>query len=68
MSLRAFHLLFIVVSIILAFGFAAWSVDAYLTRREGLSLVYAAGSAAVGVALVMYFLKVRAKFKRMEAS
>jgi hypothetical protein len=45
MSLRTFHLLFIVLSIVLAVFMAAWAVDQYRVRHE-------AGYAAAGLAAV----------------
>ena len=46
MSLKAFHVLFITASVLLAFGMAAW-----LMKR---SIAGAAAACAVGVALVGY--------------
>jgi hypothetical protein len=56
MSLKAFHLIFIVVSIALAFGFGVW-----LVLQGGLlNILLGVGSFIVGVALIFYeryFLK-----------
>ena len=56
MSLKAFHLVFITVSIALAFGFGVW-----LACQGGvLNLVFGAVSVAIGVGLIFYeryFLK-----------
>lgn len=56
MSLKAFHLIFIVVSIALAFGFGVW-----LVLQGGLlNILLGVGSFAVGVGLIFYeryFLK-----------
>ena len=46
MSLKAFHVLFITASVLLAFGMAAW-----LMRSSALG---AAGALAVGLALIGY--------------
>ena len=48
MSLKAFHVLFIIVSILLAVGCAAWS------WVNGTSPAFGYGSAAAAVALVCY--------------
>jgi hypothetical protein len=61
MSLKAFHLVFIITAIMLAFGFGAWSLLNYYSPH-GLAgdLVSGIGSIVVGVALVVYeryFLK-----------
>ena len=61
MSLKAFHLVFIAASILLALGFAGWSLMNYFSPQGSrLDLVLAIGSAVVAVALVFYeryFLK-----------
>ena len=54
MSLKAFHVFFIVLSILLAAGCAAWAFV------NGASMIFGIGSAAVAIALVVYaFLFVR---------
>ncbi len=50
-SLKQFHLLFIVLSIALAFGFAGW---AFHDHRVGMAI----GSALAGGALIVYLKKV----------
>ena len=60
MSLKAFHLVFITASVLLAIGFAAWSLMAYAEERRGIDLVFGAGSALAGIGLIVYgryFLK-----------
>jgi multisubunit Na+/H+ antiporter MnhC subunit len=56
MSLKAFHLVFIMVSIALAFGFGVW-----LAIQGGLwNVIFAIGSFGAGVGLIFYeryFLK-----------
>ena len=61
MSLKTFHLIFIVTAILLAFGFGAWSILNYYSPH-GLAgdLVSGIGSVVFGIALVVYeryFLK-----------
>ena len=56
MSLKAFHLVFIIASIVLAFGFGVWLV----TEGGLLNMIFAVVSFAVGVGLIFYeryFLK-----------
>ena len=61
MSLKAFHLVFISFSCLLAFGFGAWLLHGY--HSEGASSTWLAGGLAsclTGVALIVYgryFLK-----------
>jgi len=61
MSLKAFHVVFIVASIVLAFGFGTWSVLNYRGPNGTVwDLVIALASFAIGVGLVIYeryFLK-----------
>lgn len=60
MSLKAFHLIFIVASIVLAFGFAVWLVVNFFHEGGILNLVFAVASVGVGVGLIFYeryFLK-----------
>ena len=61
MSLKAFHLVFIIASILLAFGFAAWSLLNYHSPNGSTTdLVVGLGSLAGGLGLIgyeIYFLK-----------
>lgn len=60
MSLKAFHIVFIVASVLLAFGFAAWSFSQYFHSREALDLAFGIGSLLAGGGLAAYgkyFLK-----------
>jgi len=64
MSLKAFHIVFIVASILLAFLFAGWSFSSYF-RDQGpvLHLVFGIGSFIAGVALIVYSKYVLRKLK-----
>lgn len=65
MSLKAFHIVFIGASILLALGFAWWCLRDYRAEGRVLDLAYGAGSLLVAVALGIYgrlFLK---KLKRV---
>ena len=68
MSLKSFHLLFIVASIILAFGLGAWALDAYMARGEAGSLVLGVCAVVLAAGLIVYGRKVRLKFKHLGAS
>jgi hypothetical protein len=60
MSLKAFHLVFIVASTLLAFGVAAWSLKIYTDGRQWMDLAFGVGSAIAGIGLILYgryFLK-----------
>ncbi len=54
MSLRAFHVVFIVVSIALTVVVAAWGVQRYVVADEIGPLTVAALAVASGAALVVY--------------
>jgi hypothetical protein len=54
MSLRAFHLLFIALSVALAAFFAAWAAGQYRTGEEAGYAVLAVACVAAGVALGIY--------------
>ena len=61
MSLKAFHLVFIVASIMLALGFGAWALVNYFSPPGGLRfLVAGIASLVIALGLVVYeiyFLK-----------
>jgi hypothetical protein len=54
MSLRAFHLLFIALSIVLAAFLAAWAMGQYQAERHAGYLLAGAGSLACAAALAIY--------------
>ena len=60
MSLKAFHLVFIIASILLAFGFGVWLAVRFFSEGGAWNLIFAAASFAAGVGLIFYeryFLK-----------
>jgi hypothetical protein len=61
MSLKTFHLFFIIVCIVMSLAFAAWNFANYFSPGGAAAdLVIGAGSALAAVALVVYeayFLK-----------
>jgi len=54
MSLRAFHLLFISVSVILAAFCAAWAVGQYRVEHDAIYAVTTAGAIATAAGLMWY--------------
>lgn len=55
MSLKAFHIIFVVASTLLTFGFAAWAVVQYLNGAgTGGLLALGIGSFACGIGLIVY--------------
>jgi len=65
MSLKAFHIVFIIASILLAFGFAAWALVNYAKEGERSLLWYGVGSAVAGAALIGYFAYVLKKLRNV---
>ena len=65
MSLKAFHVVFITVSILLAFGFAVWEFVAYSDSRRMVDLGFGLGSTVAGVGLVFYGRYVLKKLKHI---
>ena len=63
MSLKAFHIVFIAASILLAFGFGAWSFREYSNNDGVWNLVFGIGSTAAGVALIFYGKVILRKLK-----
>ena len=60
MSLKAFHVVFILVSLMLTIGFGVWAVKQYLSHGERLTLAMGIGSFASSLGLIVYgswFLK-----------
>jgi hypothetical protein len=60
MSLKAFHLVFIIASIVLAFGFGIWLVVTFFKEGGVMNLIFAIASFGAGVGLIFYeryFLK-----------
>jgi len=63
MSLKAFHIVFVTASILLAFGFGAWSFLNYKDDGRTLDLVFGIGSVAAGIGLVIYERMILRKLK-----
>ena len=54
MSLKAFHIVFIVVSTLLAFGFGAWALKQYFSQRSTTDLALGIASLVLGLGLIWY--------------
>lgn len=65
MSLRAFHLLFIALSIVLAAFLAAWSGGQYRLEHETIYAVTAAGALATGGLLAWYGARFQRKTRHL---
>jgi ABC-type Mn2+/Zn2+ transport system permease subunit len=65
MSLRAFHLLFIALSVILTAFFAAWAAGQYRAAQGAAYALVAVASLATGVGLVIYGAKFQRKTRHL---
>ena len=54
MSLKTFHIFFISISVLLAFGFGVWSYIAYSNAGNVINLIGAILSVVFGVGLIFY--------------
>ena len=54
MSLKAFHIVFVTASIVLALAFGGWSLANYFQGGTVGDLLFGIGSLVVSVALVFY--------------
>jgi len=64
-SLRAFHLLFIAVSIVLAAFLAAWAVAQYRVGHDAVYLGAGGASLMSGAALAIYAVAFQRKTRNM---
>jgi len=65
MSLRAFHLLFITLSVILTAFFAAWAAGQYSAVHDVSYVIAAVGSLAAGLGLVLYGARFQRKTRNL---
>ena len=65
MSLRAFHLLFIALSVMLATFFAAWAIGQYRAEHQAAYALTGVGSFASGIGLAFYGVAFRRKTRRL---
>lgn len=64
MSLRMFHLVFILIAIVATDMFGGWAVWEHAHTRETATLVIGMASFATGFALIIYGLWVAKKFQQ----
>lgn len=65
MSLKAFHLLFIGMSVVLAAFVAAWAVGQYRAGGDVGYIATAVGSALGGAGLIVYGAKFQRKVRQL---
>ena len=65
MSLKAFHVFFIAISIAMAAGLGAWGVLDHRSSGSEVNLAIGSGSGAIAVGLVAYLRSFLRKWKRV---
>jgi hypothetical protein len=65
MSLKAFHMVFVVAAILLAFFFGAWLLHDYLATREAAELIVGILSILAGMGLIWYGKSILRKLKHI---
>jgi FlaG/FlaF family flagellin (archaellin) len=65
MSLRAFHLLFIALSVVLAAFFAAWATGQYRLEHEPVYALACVLAIAAGAGLAVYGTKFQRKTRNL---
>lgn len=63
MSLRAFHVIFIVVCVALSVGVTAWGIRQYMQQHSTAALALAAVFALAGVVMIVYGKKTFGKLR-----
>jgi hypothetical protein len=64
-SLKAFHIAFIIISIILAFGLCAWLIAAYVESGNAGNLLLAGLSLLAAVGLILYGVRFVRKLRNV---
>jgi hypothetical protein len=62
-SLKAFHIVFVTVSVLLALGFGVWSLVQYSEGKRVIDLAFGIGSLLAAIGLVFYGRYVLKKLK-----
>ncbi|MBI5473421.1 MAG: hypothetical protein HY961_13835 [Ignavibacteriae bacterium] len=65
MSLKAFHIFFIIASIVLALGFAIWEVNRYTSSGEVLELFAAIVAVLMAIGMIAYGIRFMRKLKNV---
>ncbi len=65
MSLKAFHVVFITLSVLLCLGIGGWGIYSFLTDSNEVGIIVALFFILLGVGLIFYELKFINKFKNV---
>ena len=66
MSLKAFHIFFVVVSVLMCLGVGAWGTRQYLESDQGTGLGLAVMCFVLGAGLIVYGFKVYKKLSELD--
>jgi hypothetical protein len=66
MSLKAFHVFFITISVLMCLGFGAWCISSDYARGRTAYLIAGYASFGLGVLLVLYEIAFLRKFKDLD--
>ena len=67
MSLKAFHIFFIVVSILLSLGLGWWNLSEYQLTENSSYLAWTIGSFVTGLGILIYLVSFIRKAKQIPA-
>ena len=65
MSLKAFHIVFIALSSLMAFGFAVWLIKGFTVSDNPLQLIAGMASVLVAAGLIVYGIRFIRKLKHV---
>ena len=65
MSLKAFHIFFIALSVLTAFGFAVWVISGYTKSGNTDQLIAGVISVLAGAGLIVYGIRFLRKLKHV---
>ena len=65
MSLKAFHLFFISVSVLLSLAVGGWGIQSYLTNSDGVGILVGLFFLLLGIGLMFYEMSFIRKFKHV---
>ena len=65
MSLKAFHIVFISISVLLAMGFAAWEIKGFVTAGNTGQLMAGIVSVLIAIGLSIYGVRFMKKLKHV---
>ena len=65
MSLKAFHLFFISISVLLSLAVGGWGIQSYLTNSDDVGILVGLFFILLGIGLVFYEMRFIRKFKHV---